>query len=136
MLGFRINFCKGNHFFLRVGRPNEKKQWIENIEKVPWLARLDTPAVLYCMLCLDSGKNSKEWSRHEQWFNVSLISHDDHMTYNPIILSDLSVIIYSLSLSLSLSSIPDIAPKVSLYIREALVKINTIHNTLITTLTS
>ena len=60
------------------------------------------------------------------------------MTYNPIILSDLSVIIYSLSLSLSLSlsSIPDIAPKVSLYIREALVKINTIHNTLITTLTS
>ena len=60
MLGFRINFGKGSHFFLRVGRPNEKKQWIENIEKVPSLARLDTPAVLYSMLCLDSGKNSKE----------------------------------------------------------------------------
>ena len=33
MLGFRINFTQ-EHLVLRVGRPNEKKQWVEHIHKV------------------------------------------------------------------------------------------------------
>ena len=34
MLGFRINLYSHDPIILRVGRPNEKKSWVENIEKV------------------------------------------------------------------------------------------------------
>lgn len=33
MLGFRINLYSHDPIILRVGRPNEKKSWVENIEK-------------------------------------------------------------------------------------------------------
>jgi hypothetical protein len=36
MLGFRVNFITQDYIILKVGRPNEKKQWVENIDKVTY----------------------------------------------------------------------------------------------------